>query len=389
MIAEYAAVSGDPTGVKQKMLFSEGFSVAGDEVAKRIIEKLILKRIFAWAQDKNPNIAWEEFQLFFGPGRGGRDKHFNDMKAELCRQIWIPMAHRHLEFAELNSDDPDIELSFDRFFPFRMPGANVLDFFAEHMRKDFGCDITLPEIPWEISRAKVNAVISNVLENILRIFSEVIAQFDCDALILGGKPSSLPIIRDILVRLMPVPSSKIIGLKGYSVGSWYPFSQKGGGISDPKTTCVMGAVVWLFAEKLNNLDGLSLTTDNSMIKQRECFIGPFDKEVMTLEKSLFPTDGNTPASMFATKSTLLGVRRIDSNVCMVNPIWELNLDRNQLKGAGPFEIKIAQDQSHRECLSIVELKDEKGTRCKVEHAQLNLRTMINDQYWLDTGCFDL
>jgi hypothetical protein len=50
------------------------------------------------------------------------------------------------------------------------------------------------------------------------------------------------------------------------VGSWYPFSQRGGGIADPKTTCVMGAVVWLFAEKLNNLDGMSLTTDSSLIK---------------------------------------------------------------------------------------------------------------------------
>lgn len=389
MIAEYVAGSAEQAVVRQKMLFSEGFSVAGDEIAKRIIEKIILKRIFNWAQQKNPNISWEEFQLFFGPGRGGRDKHFNDMKAEMCRQLWIPMAHRHLEFAELDSDDPDIELSFDRFFPFRLPGANVLDFFAEHMRKDFNCDITLPEIPWEISKTRVNAVITNVLENVLRIFSEVIAQFDCDALILGGKPSSLPVIRNLLTRLMPVSPARIIGLKGYAVGSWYPFSQKGGGISDPKTTCVMGAAVWLFSEKINNLEGLSLKTDNSMIRQRECFIGTFSREVMTMDKCLFPTPGNDAAILQASKSALLGMRRINSEVCLVNPIWELVLDRNQLKGNGPFSVSLSQDPNHRECLSIAGIKDESGSRCNPDHAQLRLRTMIDDQYWLDTGCFDL
>ena len=389
MIAEYAPDPADPAIIRQRMLFSEGFSIAGDEIAKRIIEKLILRRIFSWAQQKNPNVSWEEFQLFFGPGRGGRDKSFHDMKAELCRQVWIPMAHRHLEFAEIDSEDPDMELSFDRFFQRRLPGSNVLDFFANCMKKDFGCDITLPEIPWEISRSRVNTVIANVLENILRIFSEVIAQFDCDALILGGKPSSLPIIREILVKLMPVPSARIIGLKGYSVGSWYPFAQKGGGISDPKTTCVMGAAVWLFAEKLNNLDGLSLRTESSMISQRECFIGTFSHEVMTLDRCLFPTPGKEPAILQTAKSAMLGIRRIDSEVCMVNPIWEVQLDRDQLKSSGPFEISLTQDPLHRECLKISGVKDEKGSKVSSNAASLRLRTMINDQYWLDTGSFDL
>ena len=389
MIAEYAPDPADPTIIRQRMLFSEGFSVAGDEIAKRIIEKLILRRIFNWAQQKNPNVSWEEFQLFFGPGRGGRDKNFHDMKAELCRQIWIPMAHRHLEFAELDSEDPDMELSFDRFFPRRLPGSNILDFFANCMKKDFGCDITLPEIPWEISRNRVNAVIANVLENILRIFSEVIAQFDCDTLILGGKPSSLPIIREILVKLMPVPSAQIIGLKGYPAGNWYPFAQKGGGISDPKTTCVMGAAVWLFAEKLNNLDGLSLRTERSLINQRECFIGTFSPEVMTLYRCLFPTPGNEPALLQTAKSAMLGIRRIDSEVCMVNPIWELQLDRDLLKNPGPFEISLTQDPLHRECLKVTGVKDEKGSKLNTSAATLRLRTMIADQYWLDTGSFDL
>ncbi|MFZ2956955.1 MAG: virulence factor SrfB [Candidatus Ozemobacteraceae bacterium] len=389
MIAEYASVASQPSGIKQRMLFSEGFSTAGDEIAKRIIEKLILRTIFAYAQQKNPNISWEEFQLFFGPGRGGRDKHFLDNKAELCRQVWIPMAHRYLEFAELDADDPDMEISFDRFFPCRMPGGNVLDFFAEHMKRDFDCDITLPEIPWQVSKNKINAVISNVLENILRIFSEVIAQFDCDALILGGKPSSLPIVRELLARLMPVPPARIIGLKGYPVGSWYPFSQKGGGISDPKTACVMGAAVWLFSECLKNLDGLALQTESGMIQQRECFIGTFSPQIMNLETTLFPSPAAAPAVLQTSGSTMLGVRRIDSKISPVNPLWQLTLDLQNIKGQAPFSVTLAQDPEHRECLTVTKLEDTNGTKCDVRCAKLRLRTMVDDQYWLDTGSFDV
>ncbi|EKD84363.1 MAG: hypothetical protein ACD_39C00093G0001 [uncultured bacterium] len=89
------------------------------------------------------------------------------------------------------------------------------------------------------------------------------------------------------------------------------------------------------------------------------------------------------------KSAMLGIRRIDSDVCMVNPIWEVLLDRDQLKSSGPFEVSLTQDPLHRECLKISGIKDEKGSKVSTNAASLRLRTMINDQYWLDTGSFDL
>jgi len=389
MIAEYSPAGNDPSAIFQRMLFSEGFSVAGDEMAKRIIEKVILKHIFEWAQQKKPEISWEEFQMFFGPGKGGRDKKFLDYKAELCRQIWLPMAHKHLEFSELDTDEPNIEIGFDKFFPGRLPASNVLDFFARHMKTDFGCDITLPEIPWELSKRKINSVISNVIENILRMFSEVIAQFECDCVILGGKPSSLPIIREILVKLMPVPPEKIIGLKGYQVGSWYPFSQRGGGIADPKTTCVVGAAIWLFAEKLNNLDGLSLKTDTSRIKDGECFIGSFNPQEMTINQLLFPNFSGSDASLTVNKQILLGTRRMDSDICQVNPLWEVRLDTHNIKSPGPYKVFFKQNAECREIVTLARVEDAARKPMDLKSAQIQLRTMINDQYWLDTGNFDL
>ena len=390
MISEYFN-SAEHT-IEQRSIFSEGFSVAGDEIAKRIIEKLILKRVFNWAKEKKEDINWDDFRNLFGPGHGGHDGDLNrfiSMKAEMCRQIWIPMSMRYLEFAEMDSEDPNIELTFDRFFPDRMPGSNVLDFFSEQMRSLFGVDMTLSEIPWRISRAATNNVISNVLDNVLRIYSEVISLFSCDVLVLGGKPSSLPVIRDILIKYMPVRPSGIICLKGYPIGDWYPFARRCGGIADPKTTCVVGAAVWLFAEKLKRLESLSIRSENEMVKQRECFIGTFIKDTMTMNSVLFPAPSGNVTRINMSRSQMLGVRRIDSNLCMVNPLWEIVLDRTKLKGNGPFTLTLSQNGTNKEVIEVKEIFDENNRKDDKNAVSLNLRTMVSDQYWLDTGCFEL
>ncbi|RCK80638.1 MAG: virulence factor SrfB [Candidatus Ozemobacter sibiricus] len=401
MIAEYTPTGLDHAGVRQRMLFSEGYSVAGDEIAKRLIEKMILRRVYEVARERTPTLAWEAFQHFFGPGKGERDKEFLDTKAELCRQVWIPMAHQHLEFAERDTAEPSIELGFYDFFR-RRPPEYVLDFFARHLKQEFGCDLNLPEITWVLTRDRINRVIENVMGNILRIFCEVIAQFDCDVIILGGKPSSLPIIRETLVRFMPVPPERIIGLKGYPVGSWYPFSQKVGGIADPKTATVVGAAVWLFAERLNNLEGLSLTTDRSRILKQECFIGTFNPEAMRLDQLLFPTAPGREVPLTVTRPVFLGVRRIDSDLCTVNPLWEVAVDTGTHRSTGgsgsgqsrevaslapPFTVFLKQDPACKEKLMLTRAQDAARTVLPARLATLHLRTMVADQYWIDSGSF--
>ena len=187
---------------------------------------------------------------------------------------------------------------------------------------------------------------------------------------------------------MPVKPSGIICLKGFSVGSWYPFSQKGGGIADPKTTCVMGATVWLYAEKLKKLEAVSITSDSSMIKQRECFIGTFIKDTLIMDKEMFPTDANA-AKLNISKSVALGVRRVDSNLCMVNPLWEISINQSKLKSNGPYSLMLIQDNNDREMVKISDLFDENGRKADKQAASLHLKTMVSEQYWIDTGCFEL
>ena len=86
---------------------------------------------------------------------------------------------------------------------------------------------------------------------------------------------------------------------------------------------------------------------------------------------------------------MLGISRIDSSLCMVNPIWEITLDKEKLKRRGPFTLVLAQNEYNRETVEISDVFDENSRKADKQGISLNLKTMVSDQYWLDTGCFDI
>jgi hypothetical protein len=125
-----------------------------------------------------------------------------------------------------------------------------------------------------------------------------------------------------------------------------------------------------------------------MIKQRECFIGTFIKDTLIMDNEMFPTNANA-ANLSVSKSAALGVRRVDSNLCMVNPLWEILIDNSKLKTNGPYTVMLAQDNNDREMVKILDLFDENGRKADKHAASLRLKTMVAEQYWIDTGCFEL
>ena len=103
---------------------------------------------------------------------------------------------------------------------------------------------------------------------------------------------------------------------------------------------------------------------------------------------MFPTNANA-ANLSVSKTAALGVRRVDSNLCMVNPLWEILIDNSKLKTNGPYTVMRAQDNNDREMVKITDLFDENGRKADKQAASLELKTMVSEQYWIDTGCFEL
>ena len=73
-------------------------------------------------------------------------------------------------------------------------------------------------------------------------------RYRTDLLLLSGRPSRLPAVRDCLREAAILPPHRIVPLHLYRVGQWYPFRDYQATIADPKTTACVGAMLCLLGE---------------------------------------------------------------------------------------------------------------------------------------------
>ena len=98
---------------------------------------------------------------------------------------------------------------------------------------------------------------AKVLAGVLEELSSVIAQYDCDTLLLTGRPSKLDVVHDLIMNSVPISPDGVISLGGYRIGNWYPFTDHLAMIRDPKTTVSVGGVIALLGH-LNRLPSFRL-----------------------------------------------------------------------------------------------------------------------------------
>ena len=82
---------------------------------------------------------------------------------------------------------------------------------------------------------QVEASITYVMGDVIAKLCEAIWTYDCDVLLISGRPSRLRRIVDMIMAAMPVPVHRIIGMYHYRVGAYYLFRDAQNRISDPKT----------------------------------------------------------------------------------------------------------------------------------------------------------
>ena len=83
---------------------------------------------------------------------------------------------------------------------------------------------------------------------VLAPLAEIVHAYDCDVLLLSGRPSRLPGIRALVMELLPLPPERVISLHDYRVGAWYPFRDARLRVEDPKTTVAVGAMIAALAQ---------------------------------------------------------------------------------------------------------------------------------------------
>ena len=69
--------------------------------------------------------------------------------------------------------------------------------------------------------------------------------YECDVLLLTGRPSKIPGIRHLIERKSILSPRRIISLHKYCCSGWYPafLADHNGIITDPKSAVVVGALI--------------------------------------------------------------------------------------------------------------------------------------------------
>lgn len=217
-----------------KLLFKDSTTIAGDRLAKDIIERVLLPK---FGEPFSANAESRElFEQFFL--RQVKRESERQQRLVCTRTVFIPIALQILRSVSRGDEEIVLDLSES--------GASLkqIDVLNQLARKEgLKKDIINPGEKLEIAMNKVDDVITEWFSHIAETHARYVGLFDCDLVILTGKPSELPQAKRILSKTLPLDPARIITAKGYFAGDWLPISEEGV-IEDAKLVTALGTVVY-------------------------------------------------------------------------------------------------------------------------------------------------
>jgi hypothetical protein len=256
--------------IKPDPLYWDSFKLAGDDLLKEIIQKIIIEGTIRTDIDKNCTGVIENYAKakgvenvtdklngFFGQDSNNIGYVGKMMRKAFIHQVAIPIALHYLKNA---NKDENITTSFEKIIGTEFKNKELIIYFERH----FGFNFL--DIEWMISAQKVNAITGSVFNSLVKQLCLVLNQYDCDYIVLSGKPCSLNSLEELFSKYLAISPNNLINLNNYWIGRWFPFSDNRGFVEDPKTMVSVGAIIALMAGKLKRIDDLKIDTE--LIKQK-------------------------------------------------------------------------------------------------------------------------
>ena len=427
MINAYKYNSSSTSDLTPHPLYWESFNLAGDNLVKAIVQQVILEGdtdiskfkgctgvISNFARKKGVVGIERKMNTFFGTDSNNLGAYARRMRQKFNVQISIPIAERYLAHASDQSKTRDVILDFDEMFDEHKPNKELLDYFAGH----FG--FRFEEIQWTLSREKIDQIIVNEFDNLIKHLSILLYVKGCDFVLLAGRPTSLTKINDLFLKYYPVSPDRIISLNDYRVGRWYPFQDGNGYFIDHKSIVSVGAGLALMGGKLDRLSPFRLNMNEvkrKLIPTSEYF-GIFNSEILSIDDSFITPDENRTRLKVGSLPLRIASKQLPSNAYPARLIYVLDFDdevikekrmgqldddstesimqevesyKISLKDKMPFIFTIAREyRRDREILKIESVTDYRNQPQNRKYFTLKLKTLDEKQsYWLDTGEFIL
>lgn len=233
--------------------FREGFSLAGDDILKAVIERHVLAPLEAELKARGMQDADFVLTSRLCHDYAGLSEQERNLRSQFAQQYAVPMGLAILQQSEQTpltaARVTPFTLRFSEVFADRVPPrAEVLRYMDDSIAQHGLAEFTLRDWVISVNLAEVAHTIESIVTPVLRDLCEAVAAWSCDVLLLSGRPSCLPAVKAAVQRRPPLPASRIVPMNAYQVERWYPFWSSGGVIADPKTTGVVGAMLCALSE---------------------------------------------------------------------------------------------------------------------------------------------
>ncbi len=249
---------------------------------------------------------------------------------------------------------------------------------------------------------RVNSLVKSVMDSVLADLCEVVWHYDCDVLLLSGRPSRLRAVTDTVLAKAPVPPHRVIGMHRYQVGDRYPFRDAANRIDDPKTTAAVGAALCVQAE--GRLRNFVLRTRGLTMRSTARYIGKMFNggQISTANEYLADVDGDGPRQEdvhftvpFST-TTQIGFRQLPVERWTATPLYVMEFSNpdNAQRFELPLQVTVRRRDATgeddepvlRELFAVDEIRDAAGDGQHRASVRMRLQTMHDgDGYWRDTG----
>jgi hypothetical protein len=409
--------------IKPVQNFREGFRLAGDDILKAVIERLVLPPIEAELVKRGMRGARELIRDRFGGDRADMPEQEKHLRRQFVLRVLQPLALRMLQAAEqapaLAEDSKEI-WSFADFFADgvgdKATAGLIPERIADYLRRPAAeggvPDFDLRQVSFPIDFGVIGDCVRAVLDAVIENLAEAVHAFDCDVVLLSGRPSRLPAFVDLVVEKLAVPPDRIIPLHEYRAGIWYPFRGRDNSrIEDPKTAAAVGGMLCALAER--QIPNFTLYTNRLMMRSTARHIGELELNGQLLNSRLLfsDVDLDNSASQAGEEATIkyfapmrIGYRQLPYERWTASPLYRLEMHNppSMRQIRLPVAVTIerasadvdeeADDQEKRkaealkEDFQIREAEDASGVPLKKDQFELSLDTLnVDEGYWLDTG----
>lgn len=423
MICSYKYATVGQTTLTPSPHYWESFYTAGDDILKAFVQEIVIEGKNSMveskliSQGKTPSNIATLVTDFFGINTARMNFQERQIRREFCQQISVPIAQFFMECTRKMINEADFKWD-DIFMGQNQPNPVLLEKFFDH----FG--FRIEEQTWHYSLSVTTQIINNVMDGLLKKISLILSEYDCDIVLLAGRPCSLKPIEDIFLKYYPVNPNRLKVLNEYRVGRWYPFQDGNGFFDNQKSVVAVGALVGYICNELGGFEGMSLDLNElgeKMLPTSQ-YIGLMSNKSSNLipERDILLTPKSVSTSFDVPSIPVrLGCRQFETASYPARPLFTLDFDddairvgeiarlnipshnlalvkdavesyKMRLRQNMPLKIEVERDYiSDREAVKITDITDKNDNKVSNKYLSLQVKSLSeSENFWLDEGNFN-